>query len=185
MDSFGLRQALHEAVDRIMNEFDHSAEQHEDALVVPSGEQLDDFEFLWPDGRREHMSDVRAYVVNEAGGSRKVLLARTERRAWGRQRGRAVVFRRAGTALYPWTEFVETEDGRYAAGIPRADRPRALAMNRSELPAGMAQADIRRTDELFANVRKGPSLRIVVTREDEEAMVRHGCLVARVRNHLD
>jgi hypothetical protein len=111
-------------------------------------------------------------------------VAWTVREAWGRERHRAVVFGEAGSSLYPWTEFVETDDGRYAAGISDPNHPRALLKQGDPLPDWFSTATVERTDQLFDGIRQGPSLRLVVGADEEVRMVRHGYWVAGLRNRL-
>jgi hypothetical protein len=99
-------------------------------------------------------------------------------------RKRAVAFGEAGSSLYPWTEFVETDDGRYAAGVSDPVHPRALLKDGAAIPPRFDPATIVRTDRLFDGIRQGPSLRLVVKPDDELAMVRHGYWVAGLRNRI-
>jgi hypothetical protein len=94
------------------------------------------------------------------------------------------VFGEAGSSLYPWTEFVETDDGRYAAGVIDPAHPRALLKDGDPIPARFKGAAVERTDRLFSGIRQGPSLRVVVTGAEEETMVRHGYWVAGLRKRV-
>lgn len=79
---------------------------------------------------------------------------------------------------------METDDGRYAAGVSDPAHPRALLKDGVTIPDRFEAATIERTDELFHGIRQGPSLRLVVPRSDEETMVRHGYWVAGLRKRL-
>lgn len=115
-----------------------------------------------------------------------VRLARCERAAWGKSdRKRATVFGPAGPdSFYPWTEFVETDTGDFAATIPNPEHPRAILTASDPLPGRFRGARVERADQLFEQIRNGPSLRLVVTSSDEVDMVLHGYWVARLRNRL-
>jgi hypothetical protein len=99
-------------------------------------------------------------------------------------RERAVVFGETGSSLYPWTEFVEADDGRFAAGVSDPAHPRALLKDGDPIPARFQVAAVERTDQLFSGIRQGPSLRLVIAGADEETMVRHGYWVAGLRKRL-
>jgi hypothetical protein len=116
-------------------------------------------------------------------------LAWTTRYAWNADRRRAVVFHRAHsqdrpTKWYPWTEFVETDDGRFAAPIPDPERPRAILKEETSLPARFVDQTVQRVDQLFGSIRQGASLRLVVDETDEAEMVRHGYWVAQLRGRI-
>ncbi|HSW42761.1 MAG TPA: hypothetical protein VLM76_09655 [Patescibacteria group bacterium] len=111
-------------------------------------------------------------------------MAWTDREAWGRTKERAVAFGEAGSSLYPWTEFVETDEGRFAAGISDPAHPRVLLKHGAAIPGRFDPATIERTDQLFHGIRQGPSLRLVVAPDDEVAMARHGYWVAGRLNRL-
>jgi hypothetical protein len=117
-----------------------------------------------------------------------VLLARTTREVWGEQLKRYIVFGQVGRetskTFYPWTEFVETSDGDYAALIPDPARPRSPLSDGNATPGRFRLARVERTDRLYRGVKKGPTLRLVVPEEDPEAMIRHGYWVAQIRGRL-
>ena len=153
-------------------------------LEVVAGEEHGAFDYRWPGGNDEAFSESQWHILADQGRQHRVLVAWTEREAWGRMRKRAVVFGESGSSLYPWTEFVETDDGRYAAGISDPAHPRALLKHGAAIPDRFATATVERTDQLFHGIRQGPSLRLVVESDDEVAMVRHGYWVAGLRNRL-
>jgi hypothetical protein len=104
-------------------------------------------------------------------------------------RGRAVVFHAAWKdhppeKWYPWTEFVQTDDGDYAATIPNPARPRAVLTERDALPKQFVGQRVERADAVFGSIRKGASLRVVVDEDDEGAMIRHGYWVADLRKRF-
>src|SRR5205085_2262388 len=90
--------------------------------VITPGRVQDSFEYLWPTLPPEKFSSGRWYQVSVAQRNVRLLLAWTEREAWGKLRGRAVIFAGGHTenikTLKPWTEFAETDDGEYACRIP-------------------------------------------------------------------
>ncbi len=135
---------------------------------------------LAPIGRRPD----RWYTVADHGRQHRALVAWTARDAWGRIRKRVVIFGESGSSLYPWTEFVETDDERYAAGISDPAHPRALLKHGAAIPERFHAATVERTDQLFEGVRQGPSLRLVVGSDEPLMMVRHGYWVAGLRNRL-
>src|SRR5205085_6640245 len=108
--------------------------------------------------------------------------------AWGKLRGRAVIFAGGHTenikTLKPWTEFAETDDGEYACRIPDPQHPQATLKAGDPLPARFKGAKILRTDQVFQSLHNGPSLRLVVSRTDELAMIKHSYWVASLRRWL-
>ena len=185
-----LRAALHEAIDEIIDGFLHDdgstvstakSGEHDDVEVVV-GEDHGPFTYRWPGGNEEEFTRSRSYTVANEGREHRVLVAWTEREAWGRIRGSVPSSSGvSGTSLYPWTEFVETDDGDVAAGLPDPDHPRALLKHGSAIPDRFASATIERTDALFEGIRNGPSLRLVLAPGGELEMVRHGYWVAGLR----
>lgn len=153
-------------------------------IEVVEGEGHPSFTYRWPSGNDEEFGNSRWYTVVDQGREHRVLMAWTDREAWGRMRKRAVVFGESGSSLYPWTEFVETDDGRYAAGVADPNHPRALLKHGAVIPDWFGIANIERTDQLFNVIRQGPSLRLVLGLGDEIGMVRHGYWVAGLRNRL-
>ena len=188
-----MRAALHEAIDKIID-------CHLDAGVAPpsatqahptdggievvEGEDHGPFTYRWPSGGDEEFTKSRWYTVADQRREHRVLVAWTEREAWGRMRKRAVAFGESGSSLYPWTEFVETDDGRYAAGVSDPAHPRALLKHGAVITDRLRTATVERTDQLFNGIRQGPSLRLAVGAGEEPAMVRHGYWVAGLRNRL-
>ena len=79
---------------------------------------------------------------------------------------------------------METDDGRYAAGISDPAHPRALLKHGVAIPDRFRTATVERTYQLFHRIRQGPSLRLVVRADEEVEMVRHGYWVAGLRNRL-
>jgi hypothetical protein len=139
--------------------------------VITEAGSVGHFSFQWPEGPLEHFTTTARYLL----GDREVLVARTTRTAYGRDRGRIVVLgpaARAG-ALVPWAEFTETDGGTYAARLPNPASPRLTLTDGQRLPARFAGADVRRTDELFATGRAAPMLRLVLGPGDVEGMIRH------------
>ena len=186
-----LRAALHAAIDQIIDGYVETvpgpavnAEPEEEGIEVIARDDHGAFTYRWPGGDVEEFTTSRRYKVRDHGQERSAVTAWTERLAWDRMRSRAVVFGARGDSLYPWSEFVATEDGRVAAGIPDPEHPRALLKAGAAMPDGLETASVARTDELFAGVRHGPSLRLVLESDDELGMVRHGYWVAGLRKRL-
>jgi hypothetical protein len=191
-----LRKRLHEAVDEIID--DVTSPQRDSASPAPihSAEHVDrlgavgSFIFHWPaDYGSEQFESGNAYRPASLSDQSSVIVGWTTRRAWGRDRRRAVVFHRmrAGDApkrWYPWTEFVETDNGKFAASIPNPDRPRAMLKEGADLPARFIDRATARSDEVFDSIRDGASLRLVVDESEEPEMVRHGLWVAKLRRRV-
>ena len=183
-----LRRELREAVDGVINRF-AAAEQGGDVVMVQEeGPGPDAWTYTWPDRTTEQYDVARWYRVTGPSGKARVLLARTTRKVRGDDLLRWIVFRQIGaedsTTFYPWTEFVASDDGEFAAVIPNPQRPRSSLADGDPVPARFAQARIERTDALYRKVVDGPSLRLVVSENDAVAMIRHGYWVAEVRHRL-
>ena len=156
----------------------------EPEVQITPGEEVP-YEYRWPDGTNVTYDSARCYTLSVGHGSRQVIVGWTRSKVWGRDRRRAVVFGQDGGAnsqqLYPWAEFVETDDGRYAAQIRDPERPRSMLKDGQPLPIRFELAEVRRADELFWTIVDGPSLRLVLQGTDEVAMVAHGFWVATLR----
>jgi len=192
-----LRTAVHEAVDRVFDQYEAagtpgiapSPDVQGEAIGVTAGEVTGAWKYRWPGGEEETFSQSRWYETNGPSGRQRVRVAWARRAAWGRSdRRRAIVFNQVGspdsTTYYPWTEFVETDHGRFAAAIPDPGRPRAMLTDAALLPARFKGAAVERSDALFDSVAEGPSLRLVVDEDDEATMVRHGYWVATLRRRI-
>ena len=188
-----LRAVLHEAIDRVIDSYvadsSPAPSDMEDAgadeqIEVVTGEEHGPFRYRWPSGDEEPFSRSRWYTLRDHDRESRALVAWTEREAWGRMRTRAVIFGARGSSLYPWAEFVETDDGQVAAGIPDLARPRALLKDGDDVPDRFTTATVARSDRLFGGIRHGPSLRLVLGPEDELGMVRHGAWVGSLRGRL-
>ncbi len=156
--------------------------------IQPDGEQFSDWEYVWPDGGAERFDDCRYYVVRGASGVVRVLVGATERQAYGELRDRIVVFgqvgKRSARTHRPWTEFVRTRFGTFAATIPDPHRPRGLLSDGDRFPERFARARVERADQLFDSMINAPSLRFVVDKGDVDSMISHGYWVARLRGRL-
>jgi hypothetical protein len=130
----------------------------------------------------------RLYEARGPRGTTRVRVARCRQPAWGRERERASVFKHQGgpnsRTYHPWTEFVETDVGRFAAVIPNPRRPRTLLREGAALPDCLNPANVARSDSLFRSIQSGSSLRYVVEREDEISMIEYGYWVAMVRHRI-
>ena len=190
-----LRQELHTAVDAIVNRLSGSrldptnAAGQRDEPEVVAGQSFGVWTYRWPDKQVEEFASGRWYELVTPEGTIRIRLAWTTRKAWGRDRGRAIVFQQVGRGdsptYYPLVEFVETDDhGRFASPIPDPDRPRALLTEVGDLPTRFHGTTVVRADTVFRTIESGPSLRLIVTQDDEVEMVRHGYWVARVRGRI-
>jgi hypothetical protein len=201
MDVQMMRDALHSAVDRIIDEYlaaGTSVPQSRttqpsptiEAPLVARGDDTGQWSYRWPgDMGIEKFYASRQYEVVTPHKTYCVRVAWSERKSWGRKdRKRAIIFGQPGPTgsanFYPWTEFVETDTGRYAAPIPNPQQPRKILTPSDSLPNKFRSAQVERTDQLFDQITNGPSLRVVVGADDEEVMIRHGYWVARLRNRL-
>lgn len=199
MDVQLMREALHSAIDRIIDEYEAGASSSllaaqpvptVDAPLVIRGDDMGEWTYRWPgDEGTEKFYTSRQYEVVTPYKTHRVRLAWSERPAWGRtDRKRAIVFGQQGPAdsktFYPWTEFVETDTGRYAAPIPNPDHPRKMLTPDDPLPDQFRSAQVERTDQLFDQINNGPSQRLVVDADEDETMILHGYWVARLRNRL-
>jgi hypothetical protein len=160
-----LREDLHRAIDAVI-----------DAHVATAGGQ-----------GNGHVLKVERQETGDFGEA-DVLVGQTMRYAWGRDRGRIVVFGKAsGTgsaAYYPWTEFVETDDGDYAAKLSMPNDPRKSLRDGDPLPPRLASANIQRNDQIFRSIRDGAALRLVVAADDAEAMIAHAYWAASLRSRI-
>lgn len=185
-----LRERLHAAIDRVLDEMDGDDPSGDPApedpdLDIVRGDDKGEWDFTWPNGDTEHYHATRWYRLSNRAGSWRVLVAWTRRDAWRKDRKRAIVFGETGPgSFYPWTEFVETDDDRYAAPLPNPDRPRASLTFGQALPVRFRNLEVCRTDELFDAIADGPSLRLVVRETDEVTMVAHGHWVATLRGRI-
>jgi hypothetical protein len=181
-----LRRQLHDAVD---NAFDELVLGSSSAPVEPEiidAGPCEPFEYRRPDGEWETFAPATAYVVNGTAPPRDVVVALTERRAWGAERRRAIVFDATGLPhapdrWYPWAEFVETDDGRFAAPIPNPARPRSYLKVGESLPDRFSRATVEPLGTLIPSVRDGNSLRLVLREAERREMVRHAHWVASLR----
>jgi hypothetical protein len=191
-----LRSELHVAVDEIVNRLagrERSGEapstEYDEGPDIQPGDVFGAWTYRWPDGQEEEFSSGRWYGVRLASGLCQLRLAWTTRRAWGRDRERAIVFQQVGGSAsqtyYPLAEFVETDHaGEFAGPVPDPARPRALLSRRSDAPDRFRGAKLVRADEAFRTIDKGPSLRLIVGQDDEIEMVRHAVWVGTIRGRL-
>ncbi len=187
---------MHRAVDRVVDQRPGSARTpHSDGagsvwqIAVTGGTDAGQWVYHWPGERTPQVFFAsRLYEALGPHGTAQVRVARCTRPAWGRERERAVVFKHQGgpdaRTYYQWTEFVETDDGRFAAVIPNPQRPRTLLREGGVLPDHLHPARVARSDNLFRSIQSGASLRYVVDREDEVSMIEHGYWVAALRHRI-
>jgi hypothetical protein len=202
VDFEAVRMDLHEAVDRVIGRYLEMADRDRagaDSRPAPTAERpvitrtgsVGPWTYTWwaADEHEEIYEPAWTYEVATPAKTHRVVLGWTTRSSWGRSdRKRAVVFWQSGSpasqTYYPWTEFVQTDRGGYAAPIPNPDHPRRVLTEQEPLPDRFRGADIQRSDQLFEQIAKGPSLRLVVDATDEEAMIRHGYWVATLRGRF-
>jgi hypothetical protein len=158
-------------------------------VTVTGGDDAGPWAYQWPGEPTPEIFGVsRLYEARTLNGTVRVRVARGRRQVWARERERAIVFKHQGgpdsRTYYPWTEFVETDEGRFAAPIPNPKRPRALLKEGSALPDRLDTAHVARSDTLFRSIQSGRSLRYVVDREDEISMIEHGYWVAMLRHRI-
>ncbi len=193
MDVEALRAELHRTVDEIIdrhlgNTLSGDGRSMESVSVTASG-NASEWNYRWPDGKKEDFHRAQWYQVTGDRGQRRVVVAWAKRTAWGKtDRVRAIVFLQQGApdskTYYPLTEFVETDDNRFAAIIPRPSRPRAQLRDEDQLPERFRNAVVERADALFESIANGSSMRLVLKENDEKEMVRHGYWVASLRNRF-
>ena len=162
------------------------AADHVDIQLTRDG-TVQNWSWRWPDGSVERYRQTSRYQLTDDFGPVAVLVGRTTRAAWGRKRGRIVVFGNTGksaSTFYPWIEFVEADDGDYAAKLPSPVDPRKSLRDGDQLPPRFATSVVKRTDTLFRSVREGRTLRLVVKADQEPAMISHAYWVARLRGHV-
>ncbi|GAA1992818.1 hypothetical protein [Kitasatospora viridis] len=192
MDIEALRAELHQAVDEIVDRhLGRTAATGEapDPVSVTEGEQTGEWTYQWPGGGVEKFHRTRWFEAAGDRGRHRVRVAWARRPAWGREdRLRAIVFLQQGKpeskTYYPLTEFVETDDDRFAAIIPRPTRPRAQLRDDEPLPERFRHQVVERTDALFESIADGSSVRLVLEESAEDEMVRHGYWVAALRNRF-
>jgi hypothetical protein len=190
MDLGRLREHLHRAIDAVIDAHAATAGGQGNGHVLKVERQETDkgWSYRWPSGDVEHYDTATRYRVTGDFGEADALLGRTTRYAWGRDRGRIVVFGKAsGTssaAYYPWTEFVETDDGDYAAKLSMPNDPRKSLRDGDPLPPRLASANVQRNDQVFRSIRDGAALRLVVAAADVEAMIAHAYWVASLRSRI-
>jgi hypothetical protein len=158
-------------------------------VAVSGGTDVGPWAYQW---RGEPTPEIfvasRLYEARSLKGTARIRVARSKRHVWGRERERAIVFKHQSgpdsRTYYPWTEFVETDDGRFAAAIPNPQRPRALLKEGTDLPDHLKRACVARNDSLFGSIQSGSSLRYVVEPDDEISMIEHGYWVATLRHRI-
>jgi len=189
-----LRAKLQRLVDQALDEwFAPLTEQYitpvKESVVITDHGPVGPFKHLWPSGDWESYHEGREYEVTRGG--RRVLMKSGigTRPAFGRARRRIVIFQRQGSVLdqlYPLAEFVETDsdDGGVAALVPDPRSPRKFLKHGDSPPQWCAGRRVDRTDRLFRSVQNGPSMRLVVPRDDFNSMVEHAFWVGTIRERF-
>lgn len=150
------------------------------------------FTYRWPGGTIKYLDAIK-YTVRH-GDAEDVFAIGAEEggRASYQQndRGRIVVFHRRGAtdmSYYPLVEFAESDLDRelYAAIVPQPDAPRkgTTAADLEELRrvAHLKNAKLERADVVFHSVQNGPTLRVLVGRNDPKMMIEHAWWVGSLR----
>jgi hypothetical protein len=183
MDLTAFRNDLHRLVDELIDMHLGGAAEPADYLRSTCLGPREGWSYRWPNGDTEHYDPATEYQVEGDLGRAEVLVGRTTREAWGRERGRVVVFGKphGGSSYYPWSEFVETDNGDYAAKLTDPKDPRKSLRDKNKVPPRLAHAEVRRNDELFRSIRSGPALRLVVPADGDQAMIEYAYLVASQR----
>ena len=183
MDYTALRTELHSAIDFVLNRY-FAAKN----LSITPGEILESYVYNWPK-ETEVFDSARWYEISSESDRMRMLVARktqTDRPVWGKHRGHIAVFIQSESTRtpYPCAEFIETDDGNYAAIIPNPDNPRAALKDGEPLPDRFNSARVLRNDQVFQSIQTGPVLRLVVDSTDETTMVEHGYWVAHLRGRI-
>ena len=182
-----VRREVHRAIEEVFARL-RTTEVDGTVDVPAEGEGPSGWTYRWPDGRAEIHDRSEWFQVTGAEGQVRVLLAHTRRTAWGEDRERFGVFvqvgRETSRTFYPWTGFVETDEGSFAAPIPDPTHPRSILKDGDPLPTRFDGARVERTDALYASVENSPTLRLVVVATDATAMVRHGHWIAELRHRI-
>ena len=186
MDLDTIRARLHAAVDEMVDELALAQAQLSAEPVLESRGPCEPFEYRRPDGVWEEYEPATAFSANGVAPRRDLVVGFTRRQAWGAERGRAIVFDATGLPhapdrWYPLVEFVEVDDGRFAAPMPNPARPRSYLKAGDEIPSRFAGSTVEPLDALIASVRDGRSLRLVLAGDDRLEMARHGYWVASLR----
>jgi hypothetical protein len=183
MDIATLRTELYKAIDAVLNRY---MMVNEFSITLVETEQ--GYIYHWPK-ETEVFDLAHWYEVAGGNGKMRILVARkntTDRPVWSKFRGHIAIFAQSESSktLYPCAEFIETDDGDYAAIIPNPENPRSALKDGEQLPERFSNARVLRNDQVFRSIRNGPVLRLIVKSTDEEAMVKHGYWVAQLRRRI-
>ncbi|MFE5586271.1 hypothetical protein [Kitasatospora sp. NPDC056531] len=189
MDLEALRAELHRAVDAIIDRHlngESGGDGPQESVSAVGQPYPNGWEYQWPGGKTEDFHQAQDYDVDGDSGRHRVVVAWASRQAWGRKRLRAIVFlalKKEGR-YYPLTEFVETDDERFAATIPRPGNARAQLRIDDPMPERLRGHVVERADVLFTTIANSSAVRLVLEKDDEEEMVRHAYWVASERNRF-
>jgi len=159
---------------------------------IVATEPFTDFEYRWPNGMVRYI-DAQRYTVRRDDADYVFALGAEKggRASYQRDdRGRLVAFVRSRTSessYYPLVEFAESDQDPdvYAAIVPRPSAPRsgATGADLEELRTipHLRDARLKSADEVFTSVRNGPSLRLLVRRDDPRLMIEHAWWVGTMR----
>ena len=195
LESKSLRVELHEALDAVLDRFlgdgsdalksgtSGSVGEVAELKIRHTRTLAEPYVHPWPDKTRETYRTGDWYEVVAPEGSLEMLVAETSRFAWHKERNRVVVFARwmgSKGQPYPWLEYCENDADGYSADLRNPAKPRSVLRDGEPLPNELTNAEVRRLDELYEGVRNGPSLRIVVERDDVESLIRYAYWTSRV-----
>lgn len=184
-----LRSSLHRAIDTVFDGIVQQQTQEDDNLTITTERQQPNFIYPFPSGP-ETMHTGQWFSVTSSHGSVKMLLAKTDRDRRGAQRSVIVVFAHPKDTNHPSSaiicaEFIETDNpGEFCCEIPDPTDPQKALKDGMPLPSRFTQAVVRRTDQLYASVKNGPTLRLVVQESDTNAMLGHALWVASLRKRI-
>ena len=92
---------------------------------------------------------------------------------------------RSPEAAIDCVEFTQTDNaGEFCCEIPNPDDPRKKLKDGMSIPPRFAHSVVMRTDQIYASVKNGPTLRLVVQESDTKALLAHGLWVASLRKRI-
>lgn len=193
-----LRGELHRLIDQAIDQY--VQRPRPPAATPPSDRpahealirRLDDVgehSYRWPKNV-ESFDRGTDYEASFSGRTLHVRVSWTNRECWGRDRRRAIVFGYVRgdppSRPEPFAEFVETDEDppRFAAPIRRPGGGKSYLKAGEALPPELAGVPTARNDALFDAVEEGPALRAVFGEDEEDAMIRFGLWIARLRRWI-
>lgn len=193
-----LRGELHRLVDQAIDQYlprprPPSASPPTDRppheALVRRMDGVGEHSYRWPKNV-ESFERGTDYEASFSGRTLHVRVSWTKRECWGRNRRRAIVFGYVRGAPpsrpEPFAEFVETDEDppRFAAPIRRPGGGKSYLKAGEAVPPELAGVPTARNDALFDGVDEGPALRAVFCADEEDAMIRFGLWIARLRRWI-